>query len=142
MTIKLSELSKETITSLLNENDFKFEVQSDGDFKLENDERIYIRLDKDKDSLRMYGWITFEDGVLNKNGRANSVVNFLNLGSNTLKYATLKDDDLFFEYGVPLVGDVSETFLINLLNHVIVVANNLKGVYELTSNKLEELGIK
>ncbi|MDM3178690.1 hypothetical protein OGV46_09255 [Citrobacter sp. Cf108] len=142
MEIKLSELSEETISTLLNKNNFKFEVQSDGDFKIENEERLYIRLDKDKHSLRMYGWVTFDDGVLSKDGRANYVVNFLNLGSNTLRYAILKGDDLFFEYGIPLVGDVSETFIINLLNHVVVASNNLKGVYKLTSNKLKEIDSK
>ncbi|WP_182409948.1 hypothetical protein [Klebsiella michiganensis] len=142
MTLKLSELSNETIATLLTENDFKFVIQGDGDIKVENDERLYIKLDKDKASLRIYGWVTFDDGVMNKGGRANSVVNFLNLGSNTVRYATLKEDDLFFEYGIPLVGDVSESFFVNLLNHIVTVSNNLKGVYELTSNRLDSIGLK
>lgn len=142
MEIKLSELSKETISTLLKKNDIKFEVEGDGDFKIDNEERLFVRLDKDKQSLRMYGWVTFDEGVLNKDDRALYIVNFLNLGSNTVRYAVLKGDDLFFEYGVPLFGDISEAFLVSLLNHVKTVANNLKGVYRLTFDKLKELGYK
>lgn len=138
--IELETITKEDIKNILlsknisivleqNENDDEIEIQHED----ENVYSIYVKVDVSHNSLRIYG---ITDKIIRE--RKNKldgnelleVINMINLGSNVVKYSTISGLTVTFEYGIPLIGKISEDHLIHTINFVMNEVSLLGGIFD------------
>ncbi|HDU4073989.1 TPA: hypothetical protein RFN21_003933 [Klebsiella aerogenes] len=138
--IELETITKEDIKNILlsknisivleqNENDDEIEIQHED----ENVYSIYVKVDVSHNSLRIYG---ITDKIIRE--RKNKldgnelleVINMINLGSNVVKYSTISGLTVTFEYGIPLIGKISEDHLIHTINFVMNEVSLLGEIFD------------
>jgi len=137
--IDLPKTNEKEIKSILEKNNIKIVDNKDTSggiqIKHESDDTfdIYIKVDTDNDSIRIYG-ISPVFLLKKKNDIGNDeimgAINMMNIGGNVLKYSSISNIALTFEYGIPLHGEISETHLIQLVNFIMEEASFIDGIFD------------
>lgn len=143
--IELNEQTNESISNILKKYIIENNIDDDGDIFVESAARIYIRVDKEKGMLRFFSFI--QPAVLESVSleTIDKYINFINMGSYTVKYSRLKDEDkkspLICEYGLILDGFVDDSFLIKTLRKIekeIISAKNLATKYDSLMDEMKK----
>lgn len=137
--IDLSITNEKEIKSILEKHNIKTidnENSSDGiqiKNESENEFDIYIKIDENHNSLRIYGitptFLMKRKNDIDKDEIMN-VINMMNIGGNVLKYASISNIVLTFEYGIPRYGEISETHLIHLVNFILEEISLIDGIFD------------
>lgn len=116
--INLDNLKIEEIKNLLAEKNIEIldgnsdsgEIEINNEYDAEKNFSIYIKVDEEHNSLRIYGMspllISRRKNNLSDNEKI-EVVNMMNIGSSVIKYSIIAKSTLTFEYGIPLFGQIS-----------------------------------
>jgi len=115
MEIILETVSTTDLIAILDDAKISYEVGDDEDIRLMADYHFYIKIDKKHDALRFFGWMKPEE----YNGdELTKAINMLNTGSNTVKYSSIINDEVFFEYGILLSGKIDSSHFLKTLEHI------------------------
>ncbi|HGU6358695.1 TPA: hypothetical protein ACNAEZ_000864 [Citrobacter farmeri] len=141
--IELETVTKEEIQNILVTNNISIVLDDDNDddnndeIEIQHEDEsgysIYVKIDAYHNSLRIYG---IADKIIRerrsklKGNELLEVVNMINLGSNAVKYSTISGLTMTFEYGIPLVGKISEEHLVHTINFVIDEVSLLGGIFD------------
>lgn len=133
-TIKIKEIKKilaknniETTGEETDPNELQIKNDNEDDFS------IYIKIDKENNSLRIHGISHSILSSRRKSFEGNELleaINMMNIGSNITKYSSVSGVILAFEYGMFLSGDLSEDHLIKTVNFIIDEVGVLGGIFD------------
>lgn len=139
MLINLETLELEEIKGLLGSAEIPFEMEKQED-QLSirwggvngKEFDFYVMVDKDRDSLRFYGVSILSSDELKDATKEQimETVNFMNIGSNTTKYALIGKKFLTFEYGMLLFGSISSEHIIKIINTIKDDVSSLDVVFD------------
>jgi len=138
MLINLETLDIEEVKNLLKTEGFPFEaVTEDDQLSIrwgginEKEFDLYITLDKEKDSLRIYGMYVLSSDEIKDATKEQTMnaINFMNIGSNTTKYALVGKTFLTFEYGMLLFGSISSEYLMKTIDAIMDDISTLDVVF-------------
>lgn len=129
MMLELSDLTVKTISSLLDENDLKNQLDDNEDINMyfiDHNIAISLRIDKKKKILRFSAWVFDAKEYL---GDKKNIINFINTASSTVKYSVLSSGTILIEYGIPLIGKVDDKHLVGVTEHIIERAKAFNSTY-------------
>lgn len=149
--IKLSTLNDKTLERVLAKNNISISRDADSDeeyeikHELEENFSTYIKIDKGNEVLRIYGIdhnLLRERRPALKNNDLLEVVNMVNIGSNVIKYSSISNIAIAFEYGIPLIGEISEDHLIKMIafiNDEVAVLGEIFDEFHKLTRKIKKM---
>lgn len=113
--ISLENTDEDKLQKILSDYFIESKKDSDGDILISRTARIYIRVDKNAEALRLFNFTRLEgefDDV-----KINEKISRINAASSILKYSKI-NKSIMIEYGIPLFGHIDHKHLIKAVQHM------------------------
>lgn len=113
--INLEKIDNEELNSILSKYFIEGEIDSDGDIIIRRSSRIYVKVDKEQQALRIFSFIQLKSETNANSNALKERIELRNRASSTIKYSIM-EKSIMGEYGIYLSGYIDHKLLIKTLD--------------------------